>query len=634
MSWLKPRSIRGQLISGLILFEGLLVVVFAILLVREQALEIHERARLRLESEVNLLALQSQDSLAHGQAGYLVPILRTMVNSPGIRAALVTDRNGRVIASSDPDLVGKDLLTRLEKKHMEEMAGADIFRVPGGAREAMKAIHVEGQLSGFAWVYEDATASWQQISSLIRITAIFAGLAALGTALIAGTLARSITRPLRALLAATRKLIRDPQTKEGFPLEVTSNNESADLTRAFNLMVTSIEEQRAGLSDTLALLDSMLENAPIGFAFFDRKFRYVRVNQFMAEMNQAPIGRHLGRTVSEMLADPASALLQDGMERVFETGKPVAQFELHTTAPGDPPQVRSWLINVYPVKASSEAVRWVGAIVVETTERKHSEDALRKTEKLAAAGKLAASIAHEINNPLEAVTNLLYLLRQQPSLDREAMAYADLAQQEISRVAEMTQQTLRFYRQSTLPVVANVGELLHSVLTLFAGRMHSLQIEVSRNFGPELNLYCFSGELRQLFANLVGNAIDAMSQGGHLRLSARRSRSWVEGAPGIRLFVADDGCGMSRAIRLRIFEPFFTTKENTGTGLGLWVSSEILAKHHATVRVVSRPADGARASQSGTVFMVFFPEDGIGVPASAAQNVSSENRPREPHEVR
>ena len=104
---------------------------------------------------------------------------------------------------------------------------------------------------------------------------------------------------MRALLAATRKLIRDPETKEGFPLEVTSANESADLTRAFNLMVTSMEEQRAGLSDTLALLDSMLENAPIGYAFFDRKFRYVRVNQFLAEMNQVPIGRHLGRTIEE-----------------------------------------------------------------------------------------------------------------------------------------------------------------------------------------------------------------------------------------------------------------------------------------------------------------------------------------------
>src|SRR3984957_11758776 len=524
MSWLKPRSIRGQLISGLVLFEGLLVIVFATLLVREQASEIHERARQRLESEVNLLALQSQDSLAQGQAGYLVPILRTMVNSPGIRAALVTDIHGRVIASSDPAMNGKDLLTSLEKKHMEDTPGAAIFRVPGGAREGVQAIHVGGQLSGFAWVYEDATASLQQISSLIRITIIFAGLAALGTVIIAGSLARSITRPLRALLAATRKLIRDPETKEGFPLEVTSTNESADLTRAFNLMVTSIEEQRAGLSDTLALLDSMLENAPIGFAFFDRKLRYVGVNQFMAEMNQVPIGRHLGRSIPELLPGPAAELLQRQVQSVFETGQPVTQFELNTPLPGDVDQVRSWLINVYPVKATSEAVRWVGAIIVEATQRKRAEEALRKTEKLAAAGRLATSIAHEINNPLEAVTNLLYLLRHQPSLDEEATGYADLAQQEIARVAEMTQQTLRFYRQSTLPQVANIGELLESVLTLYTGRLVALQIEVSRKIARDVELYCFSGELRQVFANLIGNAIDAMAMGGRLSLSVRRSR--------------------------------------------------------------------------------------------------------------
>ena len=625
MSWLKPRSIRGQLISGLILFEGLLVIVFATLLVREQASEIHERARLRLESEVNLLALQSQDSLSQGQIGYLVPILRAMINSPSIRAAVVTDSNGRVIASSDPGMNGKDLLTRFEKKHLEDTPVAVIFRAPGGAREAVQAIHVGGQLSGFAWVYEDASAAWQEIYSLIRITIIFAGLGALGTAIIAGTLARSITRPLRALLAATRKLIRDPETKEGFPLEVTSTNESADLTRAFNLMVTSIEEQRAGLGDTLALLDSMLENAPIGFAFFDRKFRYVRVNQFLAEMNQVPIGRHLGRTIAEMLPGPAAEMLQRHVQSVFETGRPVVQFELNTALSGDVTQVRSWLINVYPVKATSEAVRWVGAIVVETTERKRSEEALRKTEKLAAAGRLATSIAHEINNPLEAVTNLLYLLRHQPSLDEEATAYADLAQQEISRVAEMTQQTLRFYRQSTLPMVANIGELLESVLTLFTGRMLALQIKVSRKMGPDLDLYCFSGELRQVFANLIGNAVDAMAQGGHLWLSVRRSRSWVDGTPGIRLFVADSGCGMTQATRLRIFEPFFTTKEATGTGLGLWVSGEIIGKHNATVRVVSRPSSAANGRQSGSVFMLFFPENGIGLPpvptpAATAQN--------------
>src|ERR1700744_1859285 len=150
MSWLKPRSIRGQLILRLMIFESLLVIAFSVLLVREQASEIRQRARERLESEVNLLALQSQDWLAQGEAGYLLPILRTMVNAPGVRAAVVTDSDGRVIASSDPEMNGQELLTRLEKKQMADTAGAVIFRAPGGAREAVQAIHIGGQLSGYA----------------------------------------------------------------------------------------------------------------------------------------------------------------------------------------------------------------------------------------------------------------------------------------------------------------------------------------------------------------------------------------------------------------------------------------------------------------------------------------------------
>jgi signal transduction histidine kinase len=614
MSWLKPRSIRGQLIFGLILLEGLLVVVFATLLVREQASEIHERARLRLESEASLLAIQSQESLGQGESVYLQPIVRAMSTSPNIRQAMITDPDGRVLASSAPSLDGKDVLSRFEKKQLSSAAGSTSFRVPGGAREILAPIHVHGVLRGYAWVYEDATAEWRQVYSLVRITIIFAVFGALGTAVIASFLARSITRPLNNLLVATRKLIRDPETKEGFPLEVKTTNEAADLTRAFNLMVTSIDEQRAGLNDTLALLDSMLANAPIGFAFFDRKFRYVRINQFLADMNQTPISQHLGRGISEMLADPAAEEFQACVQNVFETGQPVRDFELNAPFPADPAQMRSWLINVYPVKTASAVVRWVGAIIAETTEHKRSEEALRKTEKLAATGRLAASIAHEINNPLEAITNLLYLLQQEPSLDEQARAYARSAQHEISRVSEMTQQTLRFYRQSTFPAVANVAELLESARALFQGRVYALHAEVTEDFEPDVYLYCLAGELRQLFANVIGNALDALPQDGHIWLAVRRSRSWRDGTPGIRIFIADSGCGMTVGTRLRIFEPFFTTKDATGTGLGLWVSHEIIHKHNGSVRVRSRPREASTRTgkPSGTVFMMFFPEDGIG----------------------
>jgi signal transduction histidine kinase len=260
-------------------------------------------------------------------------------------------------------------------------------------------------------------------------------------------------------------------------------------------------------------------------------------------------------------------------------------------------------------------VRWVGVIVLDASDRKRSEEALRKTEKLAATGRLAASIAHEINNPLEAITNLLFLLHNFCDLQDPALNYVVLAEHESKRISEITQQTLRFYRQSTLPTRANMGELLGSVLTLYRGRLNTLNIRVERDFDEQMDLFCFSGELRQVFANLVGNAIDATAGGGRLLVRARRSRNWKQSErEGVRFVVADTGTGMEPMVRERIFEAFFTTKEVTGTGLGLWVSHEIILKHQGLVHVRSRTALGGR--NSGTVFELFIPDNvDLAVPA-------------------
>jgi signal transduction histidine kinase len=368
-------------------------------------------------------------------------------------------------------------------------------------------------------------------------------------------------------------------------------------------MVASIQEQRAGLSDTLALLDSMLANAPIGFAFFDNRLRFVRVNQFMAEMNDLPVGRHLGRPVDEVFSGEAAKAVIESVKSVFEHGSTVQNLELLS----DPGGERSWLANIYPVRTDTETVRWAGMILVETTERRRAEDALRRTEKLAAAGRLAASIAHEINNPLEAVTNLLFLIRQAP-LDPQSAGYAQLAAHEVARVSEITQQTLRFYRQSTMPTVTNVCELVDSVFTLHHGRIASMQIHVDRRYDGNVQLFCFAGELRQLVANLIGNAIDAMTpDGGRLSLSVRYARSLQNPDElGVRITVADTGVGMTREVQARIFEPFFTTKEATGTGLGLWISAEIIRKHNGSVHVRSL-ARMSKDSPCGTVITVYFP---------------------------
>ncbi len=250
----------------------------------------------------------------------------------------------------------------------------------------------------------------------------------------------------------------------------------------------------------------------------------------------------------------------------------------------------------------------MGVIVLDASDRKRSEEALRKTEKLAATGRLAASIAHEINNPLEAITNLLFLLRNFCQLEEPAPNYVAMAEHEARRISEITQQTLRFYRQSTLPTRAKLGELLDSVLSLYHGRLNALNILVERDYDAELDLFCFAGELRQVFANLVGNAVDATAAGGRLVVRARRSRNWKDPAQtGVRFAVADTGTGMEPEVRLRAFEAFFTTKEVTGTGLGLWVSHEIIVKHRGLVHLRSRA--GLAGQTTGTVFEIFIPDD-------------------------
>jgi PAS domain S-box-containing protein len=412
---------------------------------------------------------------------------------------------------------------------------------------------------------------------------------------------------LSRLLQATRRIIRDPADTSKLPVDPVASGEVADLTLAFNLMVASIEEQRAGLNDTLGLLDSMLAHAPIGIAFFDTHARFIRMNEFLAAMNGVSIGHHIGRGVVEIFPGPTGRLIEEGIQTVFATSEPVRDLEVIVGEPEEDGRVSTWLVNIYPVRSATHGVRWVGAVVVDTTGIKRSEDALRRTEKLAAVGRLSSSIAHEINNPLEAITNLLYLLRQIDELDEQATAYIELASHEVTRMSEIVQQTLRFHRQSTRPAVTNINEILDSVLSLHGGRVRGLQVDVERRYRGDVELFCFSGEMRQLFANLIGNALDAMpSYEGRLIVEVRYSRSWENPSiKGIRVIVADTGCGMGPAILRRIFEPFFTTKDATGTGLGLWVSAEIIQKHHGRVRVRSRSAQ--ESVKSGTVFMVFLP---------------------------
>ncbi|MGB6609822.1 MAG: ATP-binding protein [Acidobacteriaceae bacterium] len=572
----------------------------------------NQRMHRRLESQAFQMGALGSLALADPRPGSFSRVVTTVSKSASVSAAQITDLKGVTLASTDPTSINKITLSQREQSYLRPLTQPVMFQSADHQWEVVTPILQDGKVRALAWIYPNNHQDVQDLHAVLRITALWAAFVLGACTIIAAFLAESITRQLALLTRATRHLIQHPEDPGEFPLSVKTSTEASELTIAFNRMVAAMQDQRAGLNETLALLDSMLANAPIGFAFFDRKYRFVRVNQFLAEMNGYSFALHLGRGIAGILPPATAARLERNIESVFQNGEPVRNLEL--TWEPQPHRPRSWLAHLYPVRTETDATRWVGAILVDITEQKRGEETLRRTEKLAATGRLAASIAHEINNPLEAVTNLLFLIRQE-RLTPETARFAELAQQEVTRVSEITQQTLRFYRQSTLPTIANVSELLDSVITLHTGRIQTLQVQLQRDYPAHLSLFCFAGELRQLFANFIGNALDAMTPDGG-RLVIRAHNSWQNGVLGVRVSVADTGCGISEDARRHIFEPFFTTKEATGTGLGLWVSDQIIRKHRGSVRVRSRN----HGSTTGTVFSVFFPATGVEDETAAAES--------------
>lgn len=260
----------------------------------------------------------------------------------------------------------------------------------------------------------------------------------------------------------------------------------------------------------------------------------------------------------------------------------------------------SVLISISPLRNKKGAIVGASAIARDISAQKRSEEALRKSEKLATAGRLAASIAHEINNPLEAVTNLIYLARHDPT---RASEYLLMAERELGRVAHIAQQTLGFVREPVSLAPVEVSALLDEVLLLYSSKLQKKDIRVVKSYSS-VSINGYSGELRQLFSNLIVNAVEAMNSGGCLTLRVMPAHSHRDrGISGARIVVADNGAGIPREQFEHLFEPFYTTKKDTGTGLGLWLSLGIVRKHGGTIRVRSRRTD----LHAGTVFSIFLP---------------------------
>lgn len=244
-------------------------------------------------------------------------------------------------------------------------------------------------------------------------------------------------------------------------------------------------------------------------------------------------------------------------------------------------------------------------LIAATAQLQHAAEQMREVQKLAIIGRLTGSIVHEINNPLESITNLIYLLSCDAQLPAHLRPYVDLAEQELKRVTQITKQTLSFYRETQTPVRVEMSALLEEVLVLYARRLGEKRIEVARRYESEEPLLLFPGEMRQVYANLLANAIEATAAGGRIVVRIHRARRrMLEGAvDGLRLLVADSGSGIAPDVRQQLGQPFFTTKGQRGTGLGLWVSQAIVRRYNGQIQLRSSTAPG----RHGTTFSIFLP---------------------------
>jgi PAS domain S-box-containing protein len=294
-------------------------------------------------------------------------------------------------------------------------------------------------------------------------------------------------------------------------------------------------------------------------------------------------------------------------ERVREAVRRAAagecvRMEMPLIRPGDGTTL-TFDFSLSPVRNEAGEITYLVPEGHDISPLKTAQSVILQTEKLAAVGRLASSIAHEINNPLESVTNLLYLAARSAT-PGETQEYIAVAERELLRVSAIANQTLRFHKQSSKPKAVLCDELIDGVLAIHQGRIVSTRVMVERRRPETRPVTCMDGEVRQVLANLIGNAIDAMgARGGRLLIRTGDATDWRTGRQGLKVTVADTGSGMSETTQKKAFEPFYTTKGFGGTGLGLWISHEIVGRHKGRLKVKSNQREGS----SGTVFTMFLP---------------------------
>lgn len=385
------------------------------------------------------------------------------------------------------------------------------------------------------------------------------------------------------------------------PLDVWASVRAFPTLEGIAILFQDVTQQRraeSALTETARRLRQALEAGEFGTWAWKLENDLVDFDERGAAIFGAPPHTPLSRTqirermvVSEDLPRTAANL----RDVVDSSGVYHAEYRINRD--GEQHWISAHGLATYNDKGT-EIVGMTGT-VQDITARKSQEATLRQSEKLAATGRLAATIAHEINNPLEAVTNLIYIAKTDPTVPTAIQRLLDTADNELARVAQIAQQTLAFYRDTARPGAIDLSRLLQDVIDLFERKLRYKKLTCRQQIASGLSIHGLPGEIRQVFSNLLVNAIDA-SENAEILVRARPRI--VQGISGVTCLISDRGCGIPSAVAGRLFSPFFTTKQTVGTGLGLWVTRGIVEKHGGAIGFRTRTDP-----PSGTVFRVFLP---------------------------
>jgi PAS domain S-box-containing protein len=386
------------------------------------------------------------------------------------------------------------------------------------------------------------------------------------------------------------------------PVHLTMNSFAGENLQAIAMVVTDLRDQKRN-EELIAegrLARLILEQAHSGMAVCDSKGRIVLASRAIHTMcSENPLFQDFDTVFPLAFADKRVDSRPFSCAEVL-SGKQFENVEVNLVRKtGLSPHL---LMNAGRIMSDDGVPIGCLITVIDISERKNIEEALRRSEKLAAAGRIAGALAHEINNPLSAVTNALFLL-QNSGLDESRHYYVDLASSELTRVSNIVRRTLSFYREAAKPVPVRLSEVLDSVLEVYTRQITERSIRVIKEYLFDQTIDGYPGELRQVFSNLIGNALDALKQHQEIGIRIRPVKDPVKGYSGVRVTIADRGHGISKENMAKLFEPFFTTKGEKGTGLGLWVTKGIIQKQGGSIRARSSAAPG----NSWTVISVVIP---------------------------